>query len=136
MNNTAFLLQRGSGDAAGAEALFRKALEGRRKVLGNQHPDTHNSLYALADCYMKLGRLDDALPLYREELIASKALLGDDHPDTQVSLRSMEGALALTLKRAKHAAHSLTPSSGRLFKAVIRASVPPWRPAPRYDRQH
>jgi tetratricopeptide (TPR) repeat protein len=126
MNNTAFLLQRGSGDAAGAEALFRKALEGRRKVLGNQHPDTHNSLYALADCYMKLGRLDDALPLYREELIASKALLGDDHPDTQVSLRSMEGALALTLKRAKHAAHGHEhlPEAERLFKAVITCQRP------------
>ena len=112
-------------DVVVAEAL-RKVLASRRKVLGNDHPDTHNSLFSLADCLKTLDRLDEALPLYREELIGSKKLLGESHPDTKVSLKTMDEVLALTLKRAKHAAHGHEhlEEAERLFKSVISCQRP------------
>ena len=126
LNNVAFLLQRGMDDSTAAEVLLRKVLASRRKVLGNDHPDTHNSLFSLADCLKTLDRLDEALPLYREELIGSKKLLGESHPDTKVSLKTMDEVLALTLKRAKHAAHGHEhlEEAERLFKSVISCQRP------------
>jgi hypothetical protein len=39
MLNLAQMLQ-AEGDLAGAERLYRLALEGRKRVLGTDHPDT------------------------------------------------------------------------------------------------
>ena len=43
VNNLGDLLSE-KGDYDGAEALYRRALEGREKALGAEHPDTRQTL--------------------------------------------------------------------------------------------
>ena len=67
MNNLAILLK-GKGDIAGAEELYRRALEGRERILGPEHPDTLTSVYNLARLREKQGDLVEAEVLFRREL--------------------------------------------------------------------
>lgn len=55
-------------DYAKAEPLYRQALEIRKKVLGENHPDTAGSLHNLAFLYESLGSYAKAGPLCREAL--------------------------------------------------------------------
>lgn len=46
--------------------LQRRALETRRRVLGDDHPQTRESIRSMGDLLAAMGRLDEAAPLYRE----------------------------------------------------------------------
>ncbi len=50
------------------EPLDRKTLEIRRRVLGEDHPDTQRSLNGLAATLHNRGRYDEAAPLFQEGL--------------------------------------------------------------------
>jgi tetratricopeptide (TPR) repeat protein len=56
------------GKLAEAEGYFREALEGRRRVLGPDHPLTALSLRNLAGLFNKQRRFAEAQPLLREAL--------------------------------------------------------------------
>lgn len=49
-----------------AEPTLRRALEVREKVLGVNHPDVGDSLYALGTVLLEKGKLDEALPLLQQ----------------------------------------------------------------------
>jgi hypothetical protein len=68
------------GDAAEALPLFRRALEGRERVLGKEHPETLASVNNLAGCLQALGDVAEALPLFRRAADGFNALLGPGHP--------------------------------------------------------
>jgi CHAT domain-containing protein/Tfp pilus assembly protein PilF len=87
-----FLYRR--GHYAQAEALFRKALEARRAVLGGRHPETAESLNGVALCQQAGGRAGAAEPSYRQALATCRAALGERHPVTATVLNN----LALCLK--------------------------------------
>jgi hypothetical protein len=57
-------------------------METRKRVLGEEHPDTLTSMNNLALTFKDQGRNDDALKLMTECLSLSKRILGDSHPDT------------------------------------------------------
>ena len=59
MNNLGLLLEQ-RGNLAGAEALWREALQGRREVLGESHPNTVASREGLAAFLEEQGRPDEA----------------------------------------------------------------------------
>ncbi|MEA5535844.1 CHAT domain-containing protein [Crocosphaera sp. XPORK-15E] len=71
--------------------LAEKALAIRKKVLGDNHPDTAGSLNNLAVLYYSQGRYSEAEPLYKQALAIRKAQLGDNHPDTAQSLNNLAG---------------------------------------------
>jgi non-specific serine/threonine protein kinase/serine/threonine-protein kinase len=77
------------GKLDAAEPLYREALEGRRRKLGDEHPSTLTSINNLSALLHARGKLDDAEPLIREALEARRSTLGDDHPDTLNSIQSM-----------------------------------------------
>ena len=81
-------LQLGLYDAA--MPLQERALETRRRVLGNDHPDTMTSIQEMAFLLQVQGRLDEAEPYFREVLERRRRVLGDEHPDTLVSLGGMD----------------------------------------------
>jgi hypothetical protein len=62
------------GRLAEAEPYSRKALEGRRRVLGDEHPDTLNSIHTMGVLLRSQGRLADAQPYYREALATAERL--------------------------------------------------------------
>jgi tetratricopeptide (TPR) repeat protein len=79
----------GSGDAASAVPLYRRALESRERVLGAEHPDTLTSVNNLAGCLQTLGDAAGALPLYRRALESRERVLGAEHPDTLGSVNNL-----------------------------------------------
>jgi tetratricopeptide (TPR) repeat protein len=65
-----------------AAPLFRKVLEVRTRVLGEENPDTLSSMSHLADAYRGQGRTSDAERLFLKMLAINRGVLGDDTPDT------------------------------------------------------
>jgi uncharacterized protein HemY len=53
-----------------AEAMFNEALAGRRRALGDDHPDTLASMLGLVDAYQRQDKDTQAEPLAREALTA------------------------------------------------------------------
>jgi len=72
-----------------AEPQLAKALEARKRLLGDDHPDTLKSMNNLARLYFTQGRYDEAEPIYLETLEIRKRVLGDDHPDTLNSMHNL-----------------------------------------------
>ncbi len=78
--------------------MNRRALEGREKVLGVEHPDTLTSVYNLAYLFHHQQRYNDASVLYLRASAGFPKTLGLDHPTTQncsyhysSMIREMEG---------------------------------------------
>ncbi|KAJ6583089.1 hypothetical protein DFH09DRAFT_280467 [Mycena vulgaris] len=84
-----------AGRPKNAEQLVLAALEQRRSVLGEDHPETLHSMGTLASTYHILGKLKEAQDLGVAALERQRKILGEDHPDT---LRTM-GNLASTYHR-------------------------------------
>jgi tetratricopeptide (TPR) repeat protein len=84
--------------------LAEQALAGLRQLLGEDHPDTLQSMHDLANICQELGALQRAHELFQQTLAARRRVLGEDHPATLASMNS----LALTrrdlgdLEGAKH----------------------------------
>ena len=81
------------GDFAGAETLFRRALEARERLLGPGHPDTLTSVNNLAALLRAKGDYAAAEPLNRRALEVREQLLGPEHPDTLTSVNNLADLL-------------------------------------------
>ena len=79
---------------ADAEPLFREALDGRRRELGDAHPSTLDSINNLATLLDQQGKYADAEALYRKALDGKRRVCGDAHRDTLASINN----LAILLK--------------------------------------
>jgi len=66
-----------------AEPLYEQGLQIRRKVLGEEHPNTATSLNNLAGLYESQGRYAEAEPLLRQAVRICEQRLGPKHPTTQ-----------------------------------------------------
>jgi tetratricopeptide (TPR) repeat protein len=111
MNNLAGLYQL-EGKYTQAEPILTKALEVRRRVLGEKDSDTAESMNALALLYRCQGRFAQAEPLLAEAVDVRRRVLGDDHPDT---LSSLSDLAALYRKEGKY------PAAEALFTTVLEA---------------
>jgi tetratricopeptide (TPR) repeat protein len=125
----------GMYDAAVPHAERAVAL--RRVQLGEDHPDTLDSVNVLAVQYKYQSRYDEAERLYLRTLETRRSVLGDEHPDTLDSmnnlavLRRLQGKLdraeelhreALTLRRrVLGAEHPDTLCSMGNLAALLRA---------------
>jgi tetratricopeptide (TPR) repeat protein len=74
---------------AEAAAVWRDVLGLRRKVLGEEHPDTATSYNEVAVCLNAQGKHAQALPLYEKALAIWKKVLGEEHPDTALSYNNL-----------------------------------------------
>ena len=70
---------------SGARALDEDTLTRRRRILGDDHPDTLTSASQLAQDLFGLGNYRQARELQEETLSRRRRILGDDHPDTLFS---------------------------------------------------
>jgi CHAT domain-containing protein/tetratricopeptide (TPR) repeat protein len=80
------------GKTQEALPLAQKALEMRKQVLGERHPDFATSLNRLAVLYHAQGEYAKAEPLYRQALEIYRQVLGERHPYFARSLNNL-GAL-------------------------------------------
>lgn len=70
------------GKYEAAEAMNRRALEGKEKVLGTEHPETLTSVYCLAYLLHQRGDPAAAMPLYERACAGYVLKLGPSHPTT------------------------------------------------------
>ena len=77
------------------EALSCKlvALEGRRRVLGEEHKSTLDSLQNLALLLEKMEDYEGSLAYYQQALTGKERVLGKTHPSTLMTLINLAGAL-------------------------------------------
>ena len=96
-----------------AATLLERALALRRATLGPEHPDTAQSMEALAEAYRELARFDDAEAMHREAL-AIKRRIGDSPSSIAASLND----LGLTLSER-----------GKFGEAepLLREAIDSWR---------
>ena len=89
VNNLAVLLK-AQGKLVEAEPLYREALEGRRRTLGDTHPNTLNSINNFAMLLEAQRKLSEAELLYREAVSGAKKTLGDAHPTTVIFQENLD----------------------------------------------
>ncbi|MGH3837292.1 MAG: FxSxx-COOH system tetratricopeptide repeat protein [Pseudonocardiaceae bacterium] len=92
LNETArYLLTR--GEPMAGLPLIERALELRRGVLGEEHPDTLTSANNLAANLRALGQYEAARRLDEDTLIRKRRVLGEEHPDTLTSANDLAADL-------------------------------------------
>lgn len=85
-----------------AEALYRRALDGRRRVLGDDDPFTLVTMNNLADLCRATGRLDEAELLLRQTLAVQRHVHGVMHKNTITTLGNL-GTLLMQRERKDEA---------------------------------
>ena len=65
-----------------AEAMYRRALAGRERILGPNHPDTLVTVYNLGALHFAKADYDLAKPLLLRALRGLESTFGTDHPST------------------------------------------------------
>jgi hypothetical protein len=65
---------RDGGQHAEAEPLFRQVLEGYRRQLGPDHPDTLACMQDLGELYRALGRYEEVVALLQQVLEGRRRL--------------------------------------------------------------
>ncbi len=86
---------------AAALPLQERALATRRRVLGEEHPDTLRSIASMAVLVDAQGKLAESEPYYREALEKRRRVLGEEHPDTLKSIASLGSLLEAQGKYAE-----------------------------------
>jgi tetratricopeptide (TPR) repeat protein len=76
-------------DYPGARPYYEQAVVIKRKVLGEEHPDTANSLNNLGHLLRATGNYAGARPYYEQALTICRKVLGEEHPDTARSLNNL-----------------------------------------------
>ncbi len=75
-----------------AEELYKKNLQVREKVLGEEHPDTATSYNNLAGLYANRNEYECALNYYLNAYQVFLSKLGGNHPNTQTVFNKMKKA--------------------------------------------
>jgi serine/threonine protein kinase/Tfp pilus assembly protein PilF len=76
-----------------AKEQFDAALELRRNALGDEHPETLDSLDNLGVVLQRQGKSAEALRYHEEALEKRRRTLGEDHPSTLTSISNLGVAL-------------------------------------------
>jgi serine/threonine protein kinase/Tfp pilus assembly protein PilF len=85
----AYLLYRQLGRYDEARPLLERALESRRRVLGEEDPDTLVSIDMMGILLQRQGKLAEAEPYFREALEKRRRVLGKEDPQTLISMSQM-----------------------------------------------
>lgn len=83
------LVYRNLGDYNKAFEYYFKALEIRKDVLGEKHPNTAGSYGNIGVVYHNLEDYDKALEFYNKALEIDKDVLGENHHDTAISYNNI-----------------------------------------------
>jgi serine/threonine protein kinase/Tfp pilus assembly protein PilF len=76
-----------------AHAQLQSALATRRRVLGDDHPRTLESVNDMACVLQEQGKFAEAQALFQQLIDARRRVLGPDHEDTVGALNNMGGLL-------------------------------------------
>jgi hypothetical protein len=105
-----------------AEDMYRRALEGREKTLGPEHPDTLTSVSHFGLMLERQGMYEEAEGMHRRALEGRERTLGPEHPDTLTSKER------IALIPVQYKSKSLAPKfleNHPLFRPFLSASSVP-----------
>ncbi len=74
--------------------MQRELLEGQRRVLGAEHPDTLLTMGNLAISLREQGKYEKAAQMQRELLEGQRRVLGAEHPDTLLTMGNLANSLS------------------------------------------
>ena len=80
------------GSRAEARPQLERALELRRRVLGQNHPDTLHTIKALAQVFGLLGDYPQAEALFSRAVEVETHILGPEHPNTASTMSDLANA--------------------------------------------
>ncbi|KAL8719057.1 MAG: hypothetical protein Q9225_003891 [Loekoesia sp. 1 TL-2023] len=69
--------------------LMEPVVDVYKRTLGEEHPETLNSINSLASYYSNIGRYQEALQLIEPVIDVYKRTLGEEHPETLGSIHSL-----------------------------------------------
>ncbi|HEX8195301.1 MAG TPA: tetratricopeptide repeat protein [Pyrinomonadaceae bacterium] len=72
-----------------AKPLYKKALQIRKQILGEDHPETANTYNNLAVLLFSQRKYKEAEPLLKKALQIREEVLGKNHPDTATSYNNL-----------------------------------------------
>ncbi len=72
-----------------AASMHAQTWDQKKAVLGEEHPDTLNSMANLASTYRNQGRWKEAEELEVGVMETTKRVLGEEHPDTLISMANL-----------------------------------------------
>ncbi|KAJ6517602.1 hypothetical protein DFH09DRAFT_1195308 [Mycena vulgaris] len=123
-----------AGKAEKANQLALTLVDDRRKLLGDDHPDTLEAICLLACTYDELGQFTNAEELLAGVLEKQKTILSDKHPDTMRSmvklgwtylnlgkLQEAEGLLTVVLDLRREMLGDSHPETLRAMQELARA---------------
>lgn len=84
-----------------AQPLFRKGLEIRQRVLGEEHPSTAASYNNVASNLNAQGKYEQAEPLLRKGLEINQRVLGEEHWNTKLFAKNLEVLLKTLASASK-----------------------------------
>lgn len=87
--NEAGMISLSTGNVVQAEQLLCRALDIRKKLLGEGHPDTAQSLNNLAGYYEVQGDYAQAELLYQQALAVKETLFGENHLEVAQALNNV-----------------------------------------------
>ena len=76
--------------------MQEKVLEARRRILGEEHPDTLRTMHNLASSYQSLGRTKEAAEMQEKVLEVRRRILGEEHPDTLGTMHNLASSYQFT----------------------------------------
>ena len=113
---------RDMGRYAEARELDEDTLARRRRVLGDDHPDTLSSANNLAIDLRNLGEYQAARDLDEDTLARRRRVLGEDHPDTLTSANNL--AIDLSNLGEYQAARDLDEDTLARYRRVLGEDHP------------
>jgi serine/threonine protein kinase/tetratricopeptide (TPR) repeat protein len=112
---------RNIGDFAAAEKHLARAYEIRLEQLGEEHPDTLETMEDLARVYWRQGRYDKALSLFTKTVEGRRKVLGEENPAT---LSSMNGLAVLYFSQGRYAeAESLYEKMLQISRSLLGEDI-------------
>jgi eukaryotic-like serine/threonine-protein kinase len=93
LHNNLVLLLRDVGRLAEASMVFAEVVEGRRALLGENHPEIANTLNNLGALQVRMGEFHKAEASHREALAIAEKVFGEDHFVTGTTKSLLASAL-------------------------------------------
>jgi Tetratricopeptide repeat len=100
---------RRTGEPAPARLLFERARDLRRRILGDDHPNTLESAGSLSLNLWELGQFEPARQFGEDTLTRMRRVLGDDHPHTLRAARNFADTISQIVQEDPMRGHARGP---------------------------
>ena len=119
-----------AGDYEAAEQVLREALDARRELHGDRHPQTLETMTSLAVLLRDRGDLGAAEPLFREALASRRQTYGDENPHVLNTLGSLATLLHLKgdYRGAEQALQTVQSLARDHLIELHDAAIVTWKP--------